>query len=61
MNKDASDFMLEEYTQIASAYFGLRDQINEWFKSYITLIGLPYDFGSSYKTCRRVTRKYFNF
>lgn len=41
MNKDASDFMFQEYDKIASAYFGLRDQINEWFKAYITLIGLP--------------------
>jgi hypothetical protein len=41
MNKDASDFMMQEYAQIASAYFGLRDQINEWFKAYLALVGLP--------------------
>ena len=41
MNKDASDFMIQEYDQIASAYFGLRDQVNDWFKSYLSLIGLP--------------------
>jgi len=41
MNKDASDFMIQEYDQIARAYFGLRDQVNEWFKAYITLVGLP--------------------
>lgn len=41
MNKDGSDFMLEEYDKIASAYFGLRDQINEWFKAYLALVGLP--------------------
>jgi hypothetical protein len=41
MNKDGSDFMLEEYDKIASAYFGLRDQINEWFKAYLALLGLP--------------------
>lgn len=41
MNKDASDFMIQEYDQIASAYFGLRDQVNDWFKTYLSLIGLP--------------------
>jgi hypothetical protein len=41
MNKDASDFMIQEYDQIASAYFGLRDQVNDWFKAYLSLIGLP--------------------
>ncbi|MBC8493120.1 MAG: hypothetical protein H8D43_04975 [Chloroflexi bacterium] len=41
MQKDASDFMIQEYDQIASAYFGLRDQVNEWFKTYLTLVGLP--------------------
>jgi len=41
MNKDSSDFMLVEYEKIASAYFGLRDQSNEWFKAYLALIGLP--------------------
>ena len=32
MSKDANDFMIKEYEQIANAYFGLRDQVNEWFK-----------------------------
>jgi hypothetical protein len=41
MNKDASDFMIQEYDRISTAYFGLRDQVNEWFKIYVTLIGLP--------------------
>jgi len=41
MNRDASDFMIQEYDQIASAYFGLRDQVNDWFKTYLSLIGLP--------------------
>ena len=41
MQKDASDFMIQEYEQIADAYFGLRDQVNDWFKSYLSLIGLP--------------------
>ena len=41
MNKDASEFMLEEYDRISSAYFGLRDQVNQWFKAYITLVALP--------------------
>ena len=26
MKKDASDFMIQEYDQIADAYFGLRDR-----------------------------------
>jgi hypothetical protein len=41
MNKDASDFMMQEYDQIASAYFGLHDEVNEWFKAYLALVGLP--------------------
>lgn len=41
MSKDASDFMIQEYDQIAKAYFGLRDQVNDWFKAYLSLIGLP--------------------
>ena len=41
MIKDASDFMIQEYDRISTAYFGLRDQVNEWFKMYVTLIGLP--------------------
>jgi len=41
MIKDASDFMIQEYDRISTAYFGLRDQVNEWFKIYVTLIGLP--------------------
>lgn len=41
MNNDASNFMLQEYSQIASAYFGLRDQVNQWFKTYIALISVP--------------------
>ncbi len=41
MNKDASDFMLEEYQQIAAAYFGLRDQLNNWFRVYLSLLAVP--------------------
>jgi hypothetical protein len=41
MNRDSTDFMITEYDKIASAYFGLRDQVNEWFKAYLTLVGLP--------------------
>jgi len=41
MSKDATDFMIEEYDRISDAFFGLRDQVNEWFKSYLTLVGLP--------------------
>ena len=35
------DFMIEEYDHIASAYFGLRGQITEMFKAYLTLVALP--------------------
>lgn len=42
MNKDSSDFMLQEYSQIASAFFHLQDKINEWFKTYIALYGVPF-------------------
>lgn len=41
MNKDSTDFMLTEYERISTAYFGLRDQVNEWFKAYLTLVGFP--------------------
>lgn len=41
MNKDSTDFMLTEYERISNAYFGLRDQVNEWFKAYLTLVGFP--------------------
>jgi hypothetical protein len=41
MNKDSTDFMITEYERISSAYFGLRDQVNEWFKAYLTLVGFP--------------------
>ena len=35
------DFLLKEYDQVSSAYFGLRTQISEWFKAYITMVALP--------------------
>lgn len=41
MTKDSSDFMITEYERISTAYFGLRDQVNEWFKAYLSVIGLP--------------------
>jgi hypothetical protein len=41
VNKDASEFMLEEYNHITNAYFGLRDQVNDWFKAYLALVALP--------------------
>lgn len=40
-SKDSSDFMLTEYERISTAYFGLQAQINDFFKSYLTLIGFP--------------------
>ncbi len=41
MNKDSTDFMLTEYERISTAFFGLRDQVNEWFKAYLTIVGFP--------------------
>jgi hypothetical protein len=41
MNTESKEFMITEYDKISSAYFGLRDQVNEWFKAYLTLVGLP--------------------
>jgi len=41
MSKSSCDFMLQEYQQIANAYFGLRDQVNAWFKAYVSLLALP--------------------
>lgn len=35
------DFMITEYDRISTAYFGLQNQVNEWFKSYLTVIGFP--------------------
>lgn len=32
---------MQEYDRISSAYFGLRGQVNEMFKAYLTLVGLP--------------------
>lgn len=40
-NKDASDFMLQEYDQIAQAYFKLGEQLNQWFRNYLSLVALP--------------------
>jgi len=41
MTSDPSDFMIQEYSQIATAFFGLSNQVNDWLKTYITLVGLP--------------------
>jgi hypothetical protein len=41
MKAESKEFMTTEYDKISSAYFGLRDQVNEWFKAYLTLIGFP--------------------
>lgn len=35
------EFLLKEYDQVSSAYFGLRTQTSEWFKAYITMVALP--------------------
>jgi hypothetical protein len=41
MNKDSTDFILEEYGHIDTTFFSLQTQLTEWFKAYLTLVGLP--------------------
>lgn len=41
MAEQEMDFMITEYDRISTAYFGLQNQVNEWFKSYLTVIGFP--------------------
>ena len=41
MAQDEVDFMITEYERISTAYFGLQNQVNDWFKSYLTIIGFP--------------------
>jgi hypothetical protein len=33
-------FMIEEYSRISNAFFGLQDQIDRWIKFYISFIGI---------------------
>ena len=42
MNKDPSDFMLEEYSQTNLGFFHLQDKINDWFRTFIALYGIPF-------------------
>src|SRR3990172_8483593 len=42
MNQDPSAFMLEEYTQTNLGFFHLQDKINDWFKTFIALYGVPF-------------------
>ncbi len=42
MNKDPSDFMIEEYVQSNLGFFHLLDKINDWFKTFIALYGIPF-------------------
>ena len=42
MNKGPSDFMLEEYTQTNLGFFHLQTKINDWFKTFIALYGIPF-------------------
>jgi hypothetical protein len=42
MNKDPSDFMIEEYSQTNLGFFHLQDKINDWFKTFIALYGIPF-------------------
>lgn len=41
MAQNDSDFMITEYERISTAYFGLQNQVNDWFKTYLTIIGFP--------------------
>jgi hypothetical protein len=41
MNNEAIDFMKHEYDQMVTAFFTLGNQLNDWFKSYLALVGLP--------------------
>lgn len=41
MVEQEKEFMITEYDRISTAYFGLQNQVNEWFKSYLTVIGFP--------------------
>lgn len=41
MVQDEARFMITEYERISTAYFGLQNQVNDWFKSYLTIIGFP--------------------
>jgi hypothetical protein len=42
MNTDPSDFMLVEYSQTDTGFFNLQDKINDWFKTFIALYGIPF-------------------
>jgi hypothetical protein len=42
LNKDPSAFMLEEYVQTNLGFFHLQDKINDWFKTFIALYGIPF-------------------
>lgn len=41
MSDKTTDFMLEEYKQIANAYQDLHSQQNELVKSYLTIVAIP--------------------
>jgi len=41
MDTSGSEFMLREYQHIANAFFNLQDKANDWFRTYVTLYGLP--------------------
>jgi len=40
--KDASDYMLEEYVQTNLHFFHLQNRLNDWFKTFIALYGVPF-------------------
>jgi hypothetical protein len=40
--QNKTDFMLEEYKQIASAFFNLSEQRNKMIQHFITLVALPF-------------------
>jgi len=41
-SKDASDYMLEEYVQTNLHFFHLQNKLNDWFKTFIALYGVPF-------------------
>jgi hypothetical protein len=42
MNKDPSDFMIQEYEQTNLGFFHLLDKVNDWFKTFVALYGIPF-------------------
>ncbi len=41
-SKDPSDYMLEEYVQTNLHFFHLQNKLNDWFRTFIALYGVPF-------------------